>query len=70
MIIFNFKSISIKYSIDIMNKLEYEVPTLGNHEFDYGIDQLETLVKLLNCSYISSNYCYKNNKRKYILHIK
>ena len=49
--------------IDIMNKLEYEVATLGNHEFDYGIDQLETVEKLLNCSYISSNYCYKKDKK-------
>ena len=48
--------------IEIMNKLEYEVVTLGNHEFDYGITQLETLDKLLNCSYISANYCYRKNK--------
>ena len=49
--------------IEIMNKLEYEVVTLGNHEFDYGVEQLETVEKLLNCSYISSNYCYKSNKK-------
>ena len=48
--------------IEIMNKLEYEVATLGNHEFDYGIEQLEEVEKLLNCSYISSNYCFKKNK--------
>ena len=48
--------------IEIMNKMEYEVVTLGNHEFDYGIEQLEEIVKMLNCSYISSNYCYKKNK--------
>ena len=42
--------------IEIMNKLEYEVVTLGNHEFDYGLSQLETVEKLLNCSYISFNY--------------
>ena len=48
--------------IEIMNKLEYEVATVGNHEFDYGIPQLETVEKLLDCSYISTNYCYKKNK--------
>ena len=48
--------------IEIMNKLEYEVVTLGNHEFDYGIEQLKKKKKLLNCSYISSNYCFKKNK--------
>ena len=49
--------------IDIMNKLEYEAVTIGNHEFDYGISQLESLEKLLNCSYISSNYCLKTDKK-------
>ena len=48
--------------IDLMNKMEYEVVTLGNHEFDYGIDQLTILGKSLNSGYISSNYCYKKNK--------
>ena len=48
--------------IDIMNELEYDVVTLGNHEFDYGIEQLENIKNKLNCEYISSNYCYKKNK--------
>ena len=48
--------------IDIMNELEYDVVTLGNHEFDYGIEQLETIKNTLTCGYISSNYCYKKNK--------
>ena len=39
--------------IDIMNKLEYDVVTLGNHEFDYKIPQLEELEKKLNCGYIN-----------------
>ena len=34
--------------IDIMNKVGYDVATLGNHEFDYGIEQLESIEKLLN----------------------
>ena len=48
--------------IDIMNELEYDVVTLGNHEFDYWIEQLETIKNSLTCGYISSNYCYKKNK--------
>ena len=46
----------------IMNELGYDVVTLGNHEFDYGIDTLENCAGLLNCSYISSNYRFKKNK--------
>ena len=48
--------------INIMNKLEYEVATIGDHEFHYGIKQLEKIEKLLDCGYISSNYCFKKNK--------
>ena len=51
--------------IEIMNKLEYEVVTLGNHEFDYGLSQLETVEKLLNCSYISFNYWLRDKKPIY-----
>jgi len=49
--------------IEIMNKLGYDVATLGIHEFDYGIGQLEECEKLLNCGYISTNYCYHKNKQ-------
>ena len=48
--------------IEIMNKIGYDVATIGNHEFDYKIPQLETCEKMLNCSYISTNYCYNKNK--------
>ena len=48
--------------IDIMNKLEYDVVTLGNHEFDYGIDKLKACAKRLNPGYISVNYCFHKNK--------
>lgn len=30
-----------EYLIDIMNKVPYDVATLGNHEFDYGMDQFD-----------------------------
>jgi len=48
--------------IDIMNKVGYDVATLGNHEFDYGVAQLEVCENKLNCGYISTNYCFKANK--------
>ena len=48
--------------IEIMNKLGYDAATLGNLEFDYGIPQLEKVEKLLDCSYISCNYCFRENK--------
>ena len=48
--------------IKIMNKLGYEVATLGNHEFTYKIPVLEERAKELNCGYISINYCFHANK--------
>ena len=48
--------------IKIMNKLGYEVATLGNHEFTYRIPVLEECAKQLDCGYISINYCFHANK--------
>ena len=48
--------------IDIMNKIGYDVATIGNHEFDFGLESLEKCYKALNCGYISANYCYRKNK--------
>ena len=48
--------------IKIMNKLGYEVATLGNHEFDYKIPVLEERAEQLDCGYISINYCFHANK--------
>ena len=48
--------------IDIMNEVGFDVVTLGNHEFDYGVDQLVKLKENISSNYISSNFCYRKNK--------
>lgn len=48
--------------INIMNLVGYDVASLGNHEFDYGVEQLKYLSKILNCNYICANCCYRKNK--------
>ena len=45
-----------------MNKVGFDVAILGNHEFDYGIEQLSKLGENITSKYISSNFCYKKNK--------
>ncbi|MGZ2416617.1 2',3'-cyclic-nucleotide 2'-phosphodiesterase / 3'-nucleotidase / 5'-nucleotidase [Staphylococcus caledonicus] len=45
-----------------MNSVGYDAMTIGNHEFDFGYDQLLKLQKQLNFPMISSNI-YKNGKR-------
>lgn len=42
--------------VNIMNKMAYDVAIPGNHEFDYGIDQLKTLADKANFPYLSVNF--------------
>ena len=48
--------------INIMNKVGFDVAILGNHEFDYGIEQLNKLGQNITCKYICANFCYRKNK--------
>ena len=48
--------------IEIMNKVGFDVTILGNHEFDYGIEQLTNLEKNLTSKYICANFVYRKNK--------
>lgn len=45
-----------EYIIDIMNEIGYDVATLGNHEFDYGMDQLNALMEKASFPYVSANF--------------
>jgi len=47
--------------IKIMNKIGFDVAILGNHEFDYGIDQLFKFKENLTSKYICSNFYYRKN---------
>ena len=43
--------------VAIMNEVGYDVVTLGNHEFDFGISQLLKLKDSLDASVVSTNFC-------------
>ena len=47
-----------EYIIDVMNKAGYDVATLGNHEFDYGMDILEERINEFNGDIVSCNVSY------------
>ena len=47
--------------INIMNEVGYNVSTIGNHEFDYGLDALLNCYQNLTSKYISTNFCYRKN---------
>ena len=48
--------------IKIMNKVGFDVATIGNHEFDYGIEHLLKLENNITSRYICANFCYRKNK--------
>ena len=56
--------------INIMNEVGFDVATLGNHEFDYGIEQLQNLEKNMTCGYICANFVIKKIKLKFLTLIK
>ena len=45
-----------RVEIDAMNRMQYDAGTLGNHEFDNGIDTLAVVLKTARFPLISSNY--------------
>ena len=44
-----------EYIVDIMNAVGYDAITIGNHEFDYGLDQHYNLMSRLNASVVCAN---------------
>ena len=49
--------------IKIMNEVKFDVAILGNHEFDYGIEQLTKLGNNITNKYTCANFCYRKNKK-------
>ena len=49
-----------KAIVQIMNKVGYDVVAIGNHEFDYGVPRLKSLVKSMNAKVIASNFVKKS----------
>ena len=44
------------YIIDIMNAIGYDVATIGNHEFDYGMEQFMENAAHASFPYVSANF--------------
>lgn len=55
---FNFFNGRIE--VDAMNRMKYDAGTLGNHEFDNGIDTLHTILLKATFPVLSSNYDVEN----------
>ena len=48
--------------IKVMNKMGYDFVTFGNHEFDYGMEQLSKLISMMEFQPILANARYTGNK--------
>lgn len=55
-----------EYLIDIMNNVGYDFAVFGNHEFDYGMDQLKYLVEKSNFQWLAGNIKYKGSKVSFL----
>jgi 5'-nucleotidase len=54
---FNFYKGEVEYKV--MSELGYDAGTLGNHEFDNGVDALAAAIKFAKFDLVSSNYDLK-----------
>ncbi len=52
-----------KAIIELMNAMNYDVVTIGNHEFDYGIEELSNRMHEMNCPIVASNVLYRGTKK-------
>lgn len=50
-----------KTIIELMNATGYDVATLGNHEFDYGMSGCMQAIDWANYPYVSCNFYHENN---------
>ena len=59
---FNFFGGELEFKL--MSEMKYDAVTIGNHDFDGGIDTLKKQLKHANFQFISSNYDFKNTVLK------
>ena len=59
-----------EYIIDIMNEVGYDVATIGNHEFDYGVDVLSDRISQFNGDVLSCNLSYTGKGENKISEVK
>lgn len=55
---FNYFKGEIEFKL--MSKLNYDVATLGNHDFDNGIDGFNQQLQHANFDFVSANYDFRN----------
>lgn len=55
-----------EYLVDIMNFVGYDFAVIGNHDFDYGTEQLKKNVGLSNAQFLNCNITYTGSRENWI----
>ncbi len=53
--------------IGLMNMMGYDAATIGNHEFDYGLDNMARIFKMAKFPIVCSNYDFKDTELAHIV---
>lgn len=53
--------------VGLMNQMHYDAVTIGNHEFDFGLDNMIRLFKNANFPVVCSNYAFGDSELKDIV---
>lgn len=59
-----------EYIVDIMNQAGYDFAILGNHEFDYGAEQLGDLIEKSEAQYLGCNIAYTGSGESAVENVK
>jgi 5'-nucleotidase len=48
--------------VELMNRMHYDAATIGNHEFDFGLDNMARLFRMANFPIVCSNYDFADTE--------
>lgn len=48
--------------VEVMNAMAYDATAIGNHEFDFGLDNLEQRIRQANFPYLAANIQWKSSE--------
>ena len=50
----------------VLNEMKYDVFVLGNHEFNFGMEALDEILKDIKAKKLTANFYHKKNDKRYI----
>ncbi|MBD5443993.1 MAG: bifunctional metallophosphatase/5'-nucleotidase [Lachnospiraceae bacterium] len=59
-----------EYPMQLMNRVGYDFAVLGNHEFDYGMDQLAAILDASGAQYLGCNIRYSGEGENALAEVK